>query len=402
MFDYPGRRRTRRVLIDFGTTGLPKHRSRKSMLEIAEHIAQSCEGRLDAIVATHRHMDHISGFDGRSFAPIAACNPRVVLQPWTEDPKAAVDATGVTGSARRRALHVSMLGDMHRVAELALREFESGNPRRFSQTVRAQLAFLGEDNLSNAGAVSNLIDLDARHVYAHYGSSAGLDRVLPGVRVHVLGPPTIEQSDAIRRQRHEDPAEFWHMQARAGRTSRASAPVLFPSARSTVNAIPFEARWIVPRLNSIHGDELLEIVRILDKAMNNTSLILLFETGGKKLLFSGDAQIENWSYALRHAPDRSRVRRLLADVHFYKVGHHGSLNATPKSLWGLFDHRGEAGSPERLRTVMSTMKGKHGSTRRNTEVPRRTLVEALEAESDHFSTESLKRDRFYEDAVIKI
>ena len=64
-----------------------------------------------------------------------------------------------------------------------------------------------------------------------------------------------------------------------------------------------QTRWFTKRLNTIRGDELLEIVRALDQAMNNTSLILLFEVGAKKLLFSGDAQIENWLYALKAAPD---------------------------------------------------------------------------------------------------
>ena len=74
--------------------------------------------------------------------------------------------------------------------------------------------------------------------------------------------------------------------------------------------------------------------------MNNTSLILLFEVNGKKLLFPGDAQLENWSYALTEAQDTKKVRAMLADVDFYKVGHHGSLNATPrKLLWEAFKKR---------------------------------------------------------------
>ena len=53
------------------------------------------------------------------------------------------------------------------------------------------------------------------------------------------------------------------------------------------------------RLNS-----LLRIVRILDDVLNNTSVILLFDVPGTKplrLLFPGDAQIENWEYAIKFA-----------------------------------------------------------------------------------------------------
>ena len=71
-------------------------------------------------------------------------------------------------------------------------------------------------------------------------------------------------------------------------------------------------------------------MRSIDDALNNTSLILLFDIGGKKLLFPGDAQIENWRYALFDAPTGGDIRASLADVAIYKVGHHGSLNGTPE------------------------------------------------------------------------
>ena len=61
-------------------------------------------------------------------------------------------------------------------------------------------------------------------------------------------------------------------------------------------------------------------------AMNNTSVILLMKAGTKKFLFPGDAQWENWAYAL------GKRLKSLSDVDVYKVGHPGSLNATPKTL----------------------------------------------------------------------
>jgi hypothetical protein len=125
---------------------------------------------------------------------------------------------------------------------------------------------------------------------------------------------------------------------------------------------------------------------MLDQQMNNTSLILLFEAGKKKLLFPGDAQLENWQYAL----SKNWVRKLLANVDVYKVGHHGSLNATPKSMWKAFDKRGSANRPDRLTTLLSTMDGKHGSVDSHTEVPRGTLLRALKANSHLHSTQELK------------
>ena len=184
----------------------------------------------------------------------------------------------------------------------------------------------------------------ATAVWAHHGSTSGLEELLPGVKVRVLGPPDL---DADRRRSGSsgatDPDQFWHLLAgpRIAPGRRARSRRGCPgTSRSGPSRCPPEARWFRDRLERMRGEQLLEIVRTLDEQMNNTSLILLFEVFGKKLLFPGDAQIENWSYALEDAPDAAKTRALLADVDVYKVGHHGSLNATPKKLlWEDFKHR---------------------------------------------------------------
>ena len=51
--------------------------------------------------------------------------------------------------------------------------------------------------------------------------------------------------------------------------------------------------------------------------------------GTTRLLFGGDAQIENWEYALKFAPDKADNLDRLRLVDLYKVGHHGSHNGTP-------------------------------------------------------------------------
>jgi hypothetical protein len=145
-------------------------------------------------------------------------------------------------------------------------------------------------------------------------------------------------------------------------------------------------RWFIEQSQKIHADQALDIVRDLDSVMNNTSVILLFECGDRKLLFSGDAQIENWAFALKN----KEWCDLLKDINLYKVGHHGSLNGTPKSLWRLFDHRGPANIQDRLDTLCSTKAGKHGSAKTGTEVPRAPLVAALRTDSDFTSTEEFR------------
>jgi len=165
---------------------------------------------------------------------------------------------------------------------------------------------------------------------------------------------------------------------------------LFPEADAYQDFFPAHSRWFIRQLRTLRGQQLQGLVRILDKAMNNTSVILLLEAGGKKLLFPGDAQIENWEYALKIEDNL----QLLKDVHFYKVGHHGSRNATPRTLWNNFAQKlkeGEQGP--RLQTVVSTMKGKHGHAESHTEVPRATLVKELVSLTDYETTEDAAENK---------
>src|SRR5262249_57670453 len=71
----------------------------------------------------------------------------------------------------------------------------------------------------------------------------------------------------------------------------------------------------------------------LQSATNNSSGVLAVELGGGDvLLFAGDAQVGNWlSWQDRKWPEENATATgpaLLARTIFYKVGHHGSHNAT--------------------------------------------------------------------------
>lgn len=403
-FHYPpknGQPRDRHILIDFGSAGQAEDAGDKLLLRVAEDIKAVVtedgkleKGKLAAIVATHRHKDHISGFatsaNGKGPGDIiASLKPDLVVQPWTEDPKAHPDATEPTEVLTGRQAFARALGDMHAFAAAALGELERRR-QAFGTQIPSQLRFLGEDNLANLSAVKNLMTMGKRHAYVHFGSKSGLETILPGVKTTVLGPPTLEQTKTIGKQRSRDEAEFWHFQALAGRDFTAAGQSPFDKKYRYVQR-PVHTRWIIPRMDMLRGDQLLEIVRQLDKQMNNTSVILLFEAGDQTLLFPGDAQIENWAFALKQAEEKPALRKKLSAVNLYKVGHHGSLNATPKSLWAMFERKGPKDHDNRLKTVVSTLHGKHGKPDRGTEVPRRKLVEELERHSDFFTTEDLKK-----------
>jgi beta-lactamase superfamily II metal-dependent hydrolase len=60
----------------------------------------------------------------------------------------------------------------------------------------------------------------------------------------------------------------------------------------------------------------------IDRAANSTSVVLLLEWRGWRLLFTGDAEEASWAMM-------EELERGLVPVHFLKVGHHGSINGTP-------------------------------------------------------------------------
>lgn len=422
----------RNVLIDFGTTGLPKTLAttpKVHMPLVAQEIARLCgkdagqgkKGKLHAIVATHRHKDHISGFatdgsNGGSGAIISELQPDVIVQPWTEDPDAEEDALRPTNTSRatpsaRRRRFTRELNAMHGVAEASVAyaqaELRKGAGAALSIRALGKLQFVGEDNVKNLSAVKNLIAMGkrrgARAYYVHYGSKSGFEGVLPGVTVTVLGPPTLEQYDKIGTMRSRDDVEFWHLLA-GPRTAAARRPLAdgFSSNwsrrhrdMSGRSPLPPQSRWFASRLGRLRGQQVMEMVTALDEEMNNTSIILLFEFGGRKLLFPGDAQLENWRHALQDVGDGKEAAenvKHLSDIDFYKVGHHGSLNATPKKmLWEKLVNRKKPVA-KRLRTMLSTMPGRHpGKTGGNSEVPRKTLLDALKSDTLLLSTDDLRK-----------
>ena len=398
----------RHVLIDYGSTGVPEGvDARARMAEIANDIKARTKGKLHAVVATHRHKDHISGFETKSGGKgtgdtIRSLKPKLVVQPWTEDPKLGIKATGPKngGLGIGTGQHVAALSLMQRVAGETLRASKSTG--YFDSSLKQQLSFLGENNLANASAVKNLMTM-AKNDYVFSGKATKLQDLLPGVKVHVLGPPTVDQTDTIKKQRSKDPDEFWQFQA--GAMQLADPGVndggsLFPRhVRSRGPSFPVDSRWLIFHARSMRGNQVLQIVRMLDQAMNNTSVILVFEIGSKRLLFPGDAQIENWQFALK----QKKYQEMLSSINLYKVGHHGSRNATPKTLWNMFKNKSTNKTAKgRLQSLMSTMEHKHGDEASRTEVPRQTLVHELDKQSTLFSTQELSGKEFFHDTQLSL
>jgi hypothetical protein len=421
-------RTERHVLIDFGSTSLA--RSPRSMTPIAKLIREHTGGKLDVVVVSHRHRDHLSGFGSPALAGLLADPgfPKLVVRSWTEHPSLDRDATGLVAGAppqgpavgRRSRGLLRTLGHAQGFASDLVGLVQQAAPG----SLGAELEQLAEDQLKNAPAVAqlNVWAAAGKGSYLHYGMRSGIEDLVPGLGVRVLGPPTVDQHPAVATQREADQDEFWMIYqgllaglrapdllgagARRGRAAAGDglaaaddgAPDPMALDRSVAEAPrparprgePGPVRWLTDRMGRQQLNSLLRIVRILDDVLNNTSVILLFEArtakGPLRLLFPGDAQIENWEYALKVAPDHKDNLDLLSAVDLYKVGHHGSRNATPRTLFDLWDTPATRDNP--LVALMSTKCGVHGKSP-STAVPRKTLLAALDTRAQLYQTRAL-------------
>jgi hypothetical protein len=145
--------------------------------------------------------------------------------------------------------------------------------------------------------------------------------LLPGVVVHVLGPSKSEE--VIR---NIDPP--------AGKSYLQLSAAFADLDEGETGPRPFSTDWLADgyldaedrrKIQAFSHGFTSSIAAALDDAINGTSLMLILEIKGKFFLFSGDAQWGTWNAALTD----TKVKNLLKRVDFYKVGHHGSHNATP-------------------------------------------------------------------------
>ena len=407
----PDGRAERHLLIDYGSSRSARDgRAKGRMADVAALIEEHTHGVLDVLALTHRHKDHLSGFaDDTGAQTLRRLSPARVLRPWTEDPTLQPDATGpASGDEAPLAVDGGAVGDDSGAVGddggavgAVSRSFAAGlagvqaAAEHLATTagLHADVLEAAGQQLKNAEAVRLLDDLSdtGRGRYLYAGSDPGTADLLPGLTVTVLGPPTVEQEPAVTGQREDDKDQFWMLRLGASLTSVAGPPGS-TGALSDVDLGPGPVRRLVERLAGQRSHSAARLVHQLDDALNNTSLVLLLQVGRLSLLFPGDAQIENWQYTLDRLAGDPELRATLRDVDLYKVGHHGSRNATPRSLYALWQERPAAAPP--VTSLMSTRPGVHGESEA-TAVPRQTLVDALKAIGPLHSTDDLDRNQPY-------
>lgn len=323
-FPFPDRWRT--VLIDCG-----KHvhsRCPPKLPDVVEQLQRDLTGsdgkrRIDVLVVTHRHRDHVSGFALDSWNQFEVGE---VWMPWTENPEDSL-ARDICERQSRRALQ--LLDETIPLLGLNSDQTE-------------YLAGFAGNNLTNAAAMKRLhqgfLGSPLRRFFPEIGSEPGAisTEQLPGVSVYVLGPSRNEQ--VIRDMEPPRAEAFFRATQGPGNGSLRLTPF---SDRWVLNRADY-AKWYIENgwpdpiadftdataahIGRFSDDPGAELAATLEKSVNGTSLVLVFEIGRAVLLFPGDAQWGTWNEILQNP----QWQRLLKRVTFYKVGHHGSHNATPR------------------------------------------------------------------------
>lgn len=364
------------VLVDCGVFNGTSGGSDR-MRAIARDVAEVTGNHLHVLVATHEHWDHLSGFRWAQDT-FDRLEVDEVWVAWTED---RTDPLAEELRRKRRRTARALAAAVGRL------EKEGSDQAAAVGEVLGFTLGLDDAGAPDLGAHSPGTAKQMDYVCSQWGTPRflrpGTDLRWPGLRFYVLGPPVdrelLERSDPS--SSHSE--VYGHALAMNERSAFAVAALaatgpeeLEDDERDLLErAQPFEGNHRIdletagedpahgaffrrnygfssrkgqgPAWRRIGADWLAaagQLALQLDSDTNNTSLALAIEheATGKVLLFPADAQVGNWLSWHRHRWSASGPNGepggeitcddLLARTVLYKVGHHGSHNATLREL----------------------------------------------------------------------
>jgi len=325
-----------------------------TIAQVVADIVTVTNRKLAVVIATHAHQDHISGFD-RFADEFSKFTIGEVWLPWTWDPS---NPEAVKLQSKQAALVAAL--DAH---------YAALSPAAASSPEVAAAADAIANLRGNPHAINLLktgFGVGAKVRYLQAGVTLAEPAGVTGLSVKVLGPPT---SDEFLAQM-DPPAGQQYLNV-AGANGDGKKPIE-----------PFSDWWKVGRAAPRTGSRLSreeehklinvansspeELAFALDQARNNESVVTFLTYRGKYLLFAGDAQYGNWRWWL----DNEQPAQILPEVGFFKVAHHGSVNATPKDALEKMSDGGFA-------AMVSTQGTPWPS------IPRVPLMERLDEKTQH-------------------
>lgn len=332
------------------------------MVDVANDIKEVTKNKIDVLVATHEHWDHLSGFQ-QAKSVFDSMNIENIWMAWTEDPKDTfAKKLKRSFNNKLKALTVAY----EKIKSQPTQNFNYKQQNGHNQYLKAFESFFNFYGIDNpialaANGTEEAFDTlrkrkNSRKIFLT-PSSDNVEELkeLPGVRFYILGPPKDEKALKKMNPSKKD-SEIYEL------NYNISTGVSFCSAldSSTDKNKPFDSTECIYEIDAkniyinyfelsnewrmINDDWLYSAGNLaiaLDNSVNNTCLTFAIELidSGKVLLFPGDAQIGNWlswsnyEWTVKSNGKKETVKidDLLNRTVFYKVGHHGSHNATMRA-----------------------------------------------------------------------
>jgi len=364
----PGTKGPFYMVIDCGVVLGTDANGIQKLKDAVADITTETKGKIDLLVVTHEHFDHVSGFTQEKDV-IKNWKVGQVWTAWTEDPK---DALANKLRAERQ--------NTEKALRMAVDRLNAVGATDQSARVAGMLDFMGAAPGATAEALKFAKGLAGKNLrFREPGEGPIVLPQIPNFRFFILGPPKDEKL-----LHKSDPSQGTAYGLDDG--SAASNAMFLNALTRDANGVagkasagdpslddPFESRFQIPiaraqhipffqnhyfgnvptnpkhpkdpadqswrRIDGTWLDTSETLALALDSATNNTSLVLAIENikTHEILLFPGDAQAGNWLswQDLKWAEDDENGKSvvttgpdLLKRTIFYKVGHHGSHNAT--------------------------------------------------------------------------
>jgi hypothetical protein len=336
-----------KTLIDCGILqGTPGGDDR--MRKVVDNVYRSFGNKLDLIVVTHEHWDHISGFlyAAKTFAERKFSK---LWMAWTEDP---TDPQGQALQEKFSKAHVKL-------AALSMATGSTVGLMGFSGP-------LGADKKSAARGSKAIYENLRQWAEegTQYFSPGMIDQLPGGLKTYILAPPR-NTKHLFKALPSRGDAKETYLGADASDEELKEAQSQSPFSRlfrwrgyneiKQSEARPDEPEgWVRDRyfgsdddfdrsIDDRYGMELNRLALRMDSNTNNSSLVLAIELPqeGGTMIFAADAQVGNWlSWGGVEFKEKEKDQLgseqvtkghdLLARASLYKVGHHGSHNATLK------------------------------------------------------------------------